>query len=203
MAFNTTFSAIFVCELFIRITALGKNFFKRFWNLYDLTIISASWFSFIYMYSYHPDEDTNGSFLSVLNVVELLRILRVIKKIPQLKKLFTVLKVVLPQVANIAIILFTVILIYGVLGVDFFSYLKRQSNVGGPNIHFRNPFVAMINLVRCLTGESWFLQMADCARVTQPNFICSEINNYDDYLKYGNFFSFFLKNNFFLFTNKA
>ena len=177
----------------MRITALGGKFFKRFWNNFDFVIISASTAGIIYMTS-SPFSATNTTFLSFLNVVELLRILRVIKKIPYLKKLFTVLKVVLPQVVNIAILLLTVVLIYGVLGVDLFVYLKPQSNVGGSNINFRDPFISMMNLVRCLTGENWYSQLSDCSRGLQPNFVCVDINGYDDYVKYGmiNFYLYYI-----------
>jgi hypothetical protein len=179
---NLAFSCIFVLELIIRITALGFHFFRRFWNVYDFVIITISAVSFIYGFT---SGDTQSSFASFINVIEVLRILRVIKKIPYLKRLFTVLYVVLPQVANIAVLLFTVILIYGVLGVELFAYLKKQSSVGGENIHFRSPFISMMNLVRCLTGESWYLQLADCARENQPNFVCFNVDSYSDYLKYG------------------
>ena len=187
---NLTFSLIFIIELFVRITALGLHFFTRFWNLYDFVIISISAGSFLYSFT---TADNQSSFVSFINVIEILRILRVIKKIPYLKKLFTVLYVVLPQVGNIAILLFTVILIYGVLGVEFFAYMKKQSFVGGDNIHFKDPFTSMMNLVRCLTGEAWYLQMADCARTTQPNFVCSYVSTYKDYLVHGSNLSYFIK----------
>lgn len=184
MGFNAFFTCLFVLELFLRIIAQGKHFFRKFWNIYDFVLITTSSVTFFFIYASHF---SNSDFLAFSNLVELLRILRVIKKISYLKKLFAVLKIVLPQVGNIAILLFTVILIYGVLGVEVFAYLKPQSVVGGVNIHFRNPFIAMVNLVRCLTGETWFLQLADCARKMQPNFVCTNIDNYEDFLKYGNF----------------
>lgn len=187
MVFNLTFTGIFVLELIIRLIVYGLNFFRKFWNNFDFLIISLSCSSFIIQYS-SIELGSNSSLISLLNVVELLRILRVIKKIPYLRKLFIVLKVVLPQVANIAILLFTVILIYSVLGVDLFAFIKPQSNAANSNVHFRSPFVAMMNLVRCMTGESWFLQMADCARELQPNFVCFSVTSYEDYQIYGIFF---------------
>lgn len=181
MGFNLTFTCIFVVEITTRIFVFRKNFFLKFWNVFDLLIITVSSTSFIIQFV----DSSNSSNLNFLNVVELLRILRVIKKIPYLNKLFTVLKVVLPQIGNIAILLFTVILIYAVLGVDLFAFVKPQSNSGGPNINFRNPFLTMMNLVRCMTGESWYLIMQDCSRTKQPNFVCYDVTSYEDYQEHG------------------
>ena len=182
VSLNIFFTFLFVCELVFRIIAQGKAFFKKFWNIYDFILITTSSVNFIFIYA---TSFTTQAFISFANLVELLRILRVIKMIPYLKKLFTVLRVVLPQVANMAILLFTVVLIYGVIGVEFFAYIKPQSMVGGKNIHFRNPFISMMNLVRCLTGEMWFLQLADCSRKIQPNFVCNQISTFEDYKKFG------------------
>lgn len=192
MYFNVTLTCIFILELMIRIIAIGKDFFFKFLNIFDFIIISSSFFSFVYDFS--SNENSNSSFLTVMNVIEVLRILRVIKQIPYLKKLITVLKVVLPQVANIAVLLFTVILIYSVLGVDLFVYMKPQSNVGGSNVNFRSIFISMMNLFRCMTGESWYLQYADCARTQQSNFVCYDVSTYEDYIKYGDKFFFFKYN---------
>lgn len=43
----------------------------------------------------------------------------------------------------------------------------------------------MFTLFRVTTLEQWFLFLADCSRSIQPNFVCRNINNYEDFSIYG------------------
>ena len=43
----------------------------------------------------------------------------------------------------------------------------------------------MFTLFRIATLEKWFFILADCTRRLQINFICNEVNDYNDYAKLG------------------
>lgn len=171
-------------EVTIRIIVLNPlNYFKKIWNLFDFIIVIISSVSLSLIF--HSPDSKKYAIL-FLNFLNILRILRVIKKINILKKLTNTLKIIIPQIANIFVLLCTIFFIYGSIGVDLFAYLKPQKNVGKYNIHFRSVFKAIINLLRCCTGESGFLQLHDCGRTQEPNFICHEIEDYYGFEKYGN-----------------
>lgn len=75
---------------------------------------------------------------------------------------------------------------YSLIGVDLFAYLKPQLYVNGVDIHFQNFFFSFYSLMRVVTTDGWFTIIADCSRQRQPNFPCVPVNNYEDYQNYGN-----------------
>ena len=170
--------------MIIRAIAQGFRYFKKFWNLFDLFIIFSSWvgitllvFMGISQYRWVK---------SLVNCVQVLRIARTIKSFKFLNKLFHTLVSIIPQIANIAFLLFLCLISYSVIGVEFFAYLKPQETEGNEHLNFHDVFGAFLNLIRAVTVEQWFKILNDCARVQGPNFTCLNINNYADYQKYGN-----------------
>ena len=123
---------------------------------------------------------------SFFNAFKILRIFRILKKAKNMNKLFRTLKYVIPETFNLFILLVIIMMVFSLIGRDMFCYLKPQKNVGHSNIHFRNTRYSFLTLVRVLTGESWYLFNSDCSRRTQPNFVCFDIHNYEQYVKFGN-----------------
>lgn len=54
------------------------------------------------------------------------------------------------------------------------------------DINFQHIFYSLFTLFRVVTSESWFLILADTSRTkNELDFVCNEINNFDDYQKFG------------------
>jgi hypothetical protein len=132
-----------------------KKYFSRGWYRFDLGIIIASWICFII--TMIPEYQDSRPANAACNCIQFLKVLRLVRKIPFLKKLFTTLVYMLPQVYNIALLLVIVILIYGLIGVELFSFLKPQENIGSGDIHFRSSGIAFFTLIRAATGEGGYL----------------------------------------------
>lgn len=179
-------SCLLILEVSLRFIVQGfHKTFKNKWNIFDLVIIVISFSCYIIIMKTITNKELLKYAILILNIVNILRVLRVIQKIEFLKKLMKIMIVVIPQILNISILMFSILVIYAVIGVDLFAYLKPQKFVGGSNIHFKNVFITIMNLLRCTTGESWFLQLHDTSRTISPNFHCYNINDYYDYEKYG------------------
>lgn len=180
------FVAIFTFEVACNFIAEGMiNFIKKFWNIFDVMIITFSWIGLGILLD--PRIDAIRWVNSLANCIQVLRIIRVVKKIKFLRKLFSVFLHTLPQIKNIFFLMLLLLITYSIIGVNFFAFLKPQSTVGGDNVHFRNFFVGLINLARLTTGEGCFAILNDCARKQQPNFVCYKVTSYGEYMKYGNY----------------
>lgn len=125
-----------------------------------------------------------------MNCAQVLRIARMIKNFKTLKKLFSVLFSIIPEIVNIALLLCLFLISYGVIGVDFYAYLKPQKSISD-EFNFRNIFGSLYLLIKSVTNEQWFLIMNDSVRMQMPNFVCRQMESYEDYEQYG-FKYFFL-----------
>ena len=181
---NAFFIAVFSLEMIMNFISEGpSHFLRKLWNIFDILIITCSWAGFaIVMDSRYQDMRWVHA---LANCVQVLRIIRVIKKVKFLKKLFSVFLNILPQIKNIFLLMALFFVTYGIIGVNFFAFLKPQETVGGENIHFRNFFMALVNLARITTAEEWYKILSDCSRKMQPNFVCFKISHFSDYENYG------------------
>jgi hypothetical protein len=128
------------------------------WQLSDLIVTLLIWVGFSVVFYLDLTEEYIISAL--LNSIQVLKVLIVIRKIPFIKKLLSVLYYTLPQVYTVAMLLVIVLIIYSLIGVELFAFLKPYGVVGGDDINFRSVGLAMHTLVRGATGEGWFLFMS-------------------------------------------
>lgn len=74
---------------------------------------------------------------------------------------------------------------YTIIGMELFSYLRPNIQIDIFNQNYTNFSTALFALIKFSTLEAPFQQISDAAQNMTPNFICQEINTYDDFLKYG------------------
>ena len=177
--------SIFTIELFIRLIIFGPSiFFKK--NFWDIILISLSWVGQIEIFCF--DGIRNYGWTNSLSyTLQALRVFRIVRVLPFIKNFFRCIKKILPEALAALILIILFLLIYAIVAVDLFCYLKPQKFVDGEKIHFRSVGKAMLALTKIITFEEWHLIMADCVRHIEPNFVCVEIKNFADYEKYGNF----------------
>lgn len=138
------------------------------------------------------------TFSSFASVTQVFRVLKIIGKIDFLKKIFITIKCIMPQASNLLILLIIFMVMYSLIGIELFAYLKPQKVVNGIDIHFKNFFYAFITLMRVVTTDVWFQILADCERQQQPFFPCFQISNYEEYNVYGTFLFFLGKRRTFI-----
>ena len=163
----------------------GLKFFQSTWHIFDLSIIVYS-FTIETIHLTHLI-DLSQLVASFASITQVFRILKIIGKIEFLKKIFITIKCIMPQASNLLILLIIFMVMYSLIGVELYAYLKPQKYVNGIDIHFQNVFYSFYSLMRVVTTDSWFFIVGDCNRQIQPNFPCVPVTGYHEYSLYGIF----------------
>jgi len=85
---NVSFTAIFCIEAIIKIIALRCMYFKDKWNLFDLTIVMASFLTIGLDFSGIAKAVKVGSSTSVIRTFRIAKVLRLIKRSKSLRHIF-------------------------------------------------------------------------------------------------------------------
>ena len=136
--FDISITVFFAIEIFIRFKSHHKvlNFFKKGWNIFDLIIVIGSLI---------PIEGNEMVFLGRL--LRIFRVLRLVSFLPELRKLVEVLIRALPNIGNVALLMFILFYIYAGFGSMLFSDIN-------PDL-WGDISIAMLTLFRVLTLEDW------------------------------------------------
>ncbi len=79
--------------------------------------------------------------------------------------IFNTFLITLPSLGYIGLLLIIVLLIYAILGLQFYPYIKLQEK-GSLNINanFQSLWLSIVTLSRVSTGEGWNFVMDDMSR---------------------------------------
>lgn len=91
------------------------------------------------------------------------RVLRLINKAQQLRMIFNTFLITLPSLGSIGLLLLLILFIYTILGVEMFSYLRRQGTID-EWANFESFTQSFFTLIRVATGEGWNFVMDDMLR---------------------------------------
>lgn len=184
---NFSLSLIFVLELILSILSKGVLFFSKPWNIFETLIIL---YSNVVQGMERFDYLSSFSLTYNFGIVALvLRMLKFVEKLSFLKKIFTIINCVLPEVLTLFALLMIFFGIYGILGIHFFAYLKPQEALDDKISNFRNIFSTSYILTRILTLDNWWEYVVEAMRQQEPNFVCNDIADYHDYVRFGKNFS--------------
>ena len=130
---------LFCTELLIRFTGYKFSliqFFRDPWNVFDTMVVTISLIPL-----------SNSDLVVVTRLLRLFRVLRMISILPDLRYLISAFVASLSRLFNIALLLFIIFYMYGVIGSTMFGDL--------------NPFLwgdigsSMLTLFRVMTFEDW------------------------------------------------
>eukprot|EP00347_Sterkiella_histriomuscorum_P013361 403365010 len=174
---NYIFTAIFAMEAVIKITALGRSYFRDGWNIFDFVIVMGSFLS-VFLTAF--TSLSLGGATTIIRAFRISRVFRLVKKAQSLRLVFNTFLVTLPALANVGGLLLLLLYLYSVLGVFLFADVKRNG-VMNDVINFENFFNAFLTLFVISTGDAWD-QIMDA--FTQPNSITYQCINFPSYLDY-------------------
>ncbi|KAH8084518.1 GTPase [Aureococcus anophagefferens] len=121
-ALENTFNALFTVELAFNMVAFWwRDFWRSNWNVFDFVTVTTSWLFFF-------DTPLPGP-LSNLRMVRALRVFRLFKRVESLRKIIESMANALVGLLNACLILFIVMCIYAILGVDFFGHIGKNGDV--------------------------------------------------------------------------
>lgn len=158
--FNYAFVIIFDIECLIKLIALGKYYFYSRWNLFDFLVVLASTIGLILLLF--------GIRIKLVTIATIIRafkmttIFKYIKASNNIKVLLDTMVYILPSLANIGGLIFLLLFIYAVLGINLFATVKFKEEIN-ENTNFRSFGSAIFLLIRCATGEKWHLLMHELA----------------------------------------
>lgn len=150
--FNLAFAAIFNFEAIVKITGYGWSYFRYPWNRFDLLIVIGTDIGLLL-------DVTNAgvnisTIATVVRAFRIMRIFRLIKSSQNMRIILDTIAHIMPQVTNIMSLVFLLLFIYSVLGLNLFSTVMYQEHYNS-NANFRNFESSILLLMRCLTGEGW------------------------------------------------
>eukprot|EP00330_Aristerostoma_sp_ATCC50986_P010885 CAMPEP_0114596870 /NCGR_PEP_ID=MMETSP0125-20121206/19063_1 /TAXON_ID=485358 ORGANISM="Aristerostoma sp., Strain ATCC 50986" /NCGR_SAMPLE_ID=MMETSP0125 /ASSEMBLY_ACC=CAM_ASM_000245 /LENGTH=316 /DNA_ID=CAMNT_0001800679 /DNA_START=3399 /DNA_END=4349 /DNA_ORIENTATION=+ len=166
--FNFTFTIIFTVEAALKIFGYGvQGYVSDKMNLFDFAIVVISWVEEIYF------SGSNNSF-SAFRAVRLFRtfrVLRVTKLLRSLKFMRVIVGVVSRSIKKfmyIFIILFLLMFIYSLLGMNLFKgRFNFEDNTSRQNFDsFGNSFMAVFQI---MTQENWNDILTPCLRSDQSS----------------------------------
>lgn len=141
------FMGIFLVEMFLKIFALKRSFFKSGWNIFDFIIIGISSLPFM------------GYFI-VLRTFRLLRLLRYGNKLPEVSKIAATFLKLLP----------TFIAFLGIFAVFFYIFTIIAINLYGDTFPvFGSLGSAMFTLLQIFTLDGWAGSIARPIMAVYPN----------------------------------
>ena len=115
---NTSFNIVYTIEAALKLLALGKDYFESGWNIFDFTIVVATWTEEIIKLFI---EINLSSSTAVIRTFRVGRIFKLLKKNKNLRVLFKTLIDAIPQLTNVGGIMLLILFIYSILGVSLFG----------------------------------------------------------------------------------
>ena len=112
---SQAFTGIFLLEAVLKISAMGRQYFKTGWNIFDLVIVVVSLLDL-------GLENVDG--LSVMRGVRLVRVVRVLKLAQTWRTMRVLLTIIISTLggqAYLTLILIILIYIFAVLGMQIFG----------------------------------------------------------------------------------
>ncbi len=89
------------------------------------------------------------------------------------RKLFASLLEVIPKIYSCVIVMVCVLLIYSVVGMELFSFLKYGQELNEFDQNYTDFFSSMYSLVKFSLLENPIYQIEDAGSTFRPDFICN------------------------------
>lgn len=113
--------AIFTLEAIIKIGGLGIYYFYDSWNIFDFVVVLLT---LVGVGLEFANVISNiGSATSIIRTFRIARVLKLIKRAKSLRMMFATFILTLPALANIGGLLFLVLFLYSVLGMNLYSFV--------------------------------------------------------------------------------
>ena len=124
--FNLAFAIIFNFEAIVKIIAFGKSYFNYTWNKFDLLIVIGTDIGLLMNV---VNMGVNISTIAtVVRAFRIMRIFRLVKSSQNMRIILDTISHILPQIMNIMSLVFLLLFIYSILGMNLFAGVMFQDN---------------------------------------------------------------------------
>uniref|UniRef100_UPI0035901B20 sodium channel protein type 8 subunit alpha-like n=1 Tax=Myxine glutinosa TaxID=7769 RepID=UPI0035901B20 len=167
---NKFFTAIFTCEMLVKVIALDPFFyFQERWNIFDAFIVLLSFIEIAV-------SKING--LSVFRSLRLLRVFKLAKSWPTMKSLMKIIGNTIGALGNLTVILVVIVFIFAIVGMQLFKEIYNDEHVKAIlpekvplRWHTKNFWHSFLIVFRILCGE-WIENMWICMKLSENDYIC-------------------------------
>ena len=168
---NVTFTILYLLEAIIKIYGMRMWYFTDSWNKFDFGIVFISLVSlFIDIGTGSKPGESNGT--EMLSAFRMLRCLKLMRFIPKLDVVMITLQKSASALVNVALLLFMVMFIFGIVSMSLFKHLKQNGTID-EQFNFETFGHALLVLFQLCTATGWndvvdacSLQPPDC----DPNY---------------------------------
>jgi voltage-gated sodium channel type II alpha len=151
---NYIFIGIFSAESVIKLLAMNWRYFTIPWNVFDFVIVILSIAGLAFESVIKKYLSISPTVLRVVRVARVGRVLRLVKGARGIRTLLFALAVSLPALVNIGLLLFLIIFIYSIFGMNFFMHVG-YSDYLTPEFNFETIYQSMITLFPLCTSAGW------------------------------------------------
>ncbi|XP_042314418.1 cation channel sperm-associated protein 4 [Sceloporus undulatus] len=137
-AIDTIVLALLLCEVILNWYYGFLLYWKDGWNIINFFIVVSLFIGFLI---------PNLSFKTFFHMVRVMRLVQVCTLVSGLARMIQVILQSAPDMANIMILLFAIMLVFSVFGVTLFGTLVPK--------HFGNLGTALYTLFICITQDGW------------------------------------------------
>ena len=109
---------IFTVEAVIKLTAFGRRYFLEASNIFDLVIVLTSIACVL-------AASTQSSVVQFFRIIKLFRLFKVVKSFHTMKIISNTVIHTFPAIGNVALLMFLIVFIYSIAGVQLFSEVKH------------------------------------------------------------------------------
>lgn len=131
---NDAILAIFVVEIFLRMVAFGREYWRDGWSWFDMIVVGVSLLP-----------ATAG--LSAMRALRVVRLLRIVSVVPSLRRVVEGLIRALPGLGSIVVLLLVLIYVFAVMATKLFSATHPE--------FFGNLGASAFSLFTVMTLEGW------------------------------------------------
>ncbi|KAJ7322133.1 hypothetical protein JRQ81_018420 [Phrynocephalus forsythii] len=150
---NIVFVGIFTGECLMKMLALRLYFFKDGWNIFDFLVVILSFFSAA-AFQLRKSLNFPPTILRVIRVARVSRLLRLVRGAKGLRTLLFALLMSLPALVNIGLLLFLIMFIYAIFGMENFACASMRGGID-EIFNFQTFGNSMLCLFQITTSAGW------------------------------------------------
>ena len=165
-ALTVTFRVCYVLEFLIKIIAMGvRQYFSSEFRMFEFVLLFVTGLEQVdAVLSEKSYFVLPPMVLRLLRIMRVLRVIRLVgdRRLGRTRELMQTLMLAVPSLLNVTSVLFLVMSIYAVLGMQLFPFVKHGEALND-SANFESFGNAMLLLFQVLTGDDWSAVMRDAA----------------------------------------
>ena len=154
---NILLTIIFNIEIILKLIVDKYHFFQNSWNVYDFVIVIicdiiviVNIFSYFGVFNYN----SVSTLPIIFRIFETLKSLRILSSLYIIRNLINSFVIILPNIANVTLIIVFVMIIYANIGMNCFGTVPFRYRISRTS-NFKGFIPSIIILFKVTTGEYW------------------------------------------------